>query len=168
MPCLILVAFHCQAQHRVSSYLWFHANKTLYDRTIGNNPGGAGLAAEALLHTGTKFKPSLELTGDVNIGDDKVLRYGPDGKPLETVNSLSMLMAGSAFYLTNHIFLSFLLGPAFLHQRVLFGLSPSAGFFFSKTQRLACKLSYVHIFHRELTSLDDFGMFSLGIGIKLF
>lgn len=54
-----------QVQRKVSVYLFTQYNKTLYDRTKGNNPWGYGLGLQATLNTKTMFKPTIEITGDL-------------------------------------------------------------------------------------------------------
>lgn len=53
-----------QTQKKVSTYLSTQYNKTIHDQTSGNNPWGIGLGLQAFYNNKSKFKPTIELTGD--------------------------------------------------------------------------------------------------------
>ena len=54
-------------------------NSTIYDRTIGNNPWGTGIGLQTFFNNKTKFTPTIELTEDIYLEDDKVFRLNNDG-----------------------------------------------------------------------------------------
>ena len=56
-----------QSQRKMSTYLSAQFNKTIYDRTLGNNPWSVGIGLQAFLNNKTKFKPVIELTADASI-----------------------------------------------------------------------------------------------------
>jgi hypothetical protein len=67
--CLFVAGF-AQSNKKFATYLAVQYNHTLSDLTKGNNPNGFGL--QTVLHTQTIFRPTLELTGDLYLYDDKV------------------------------------------------------------------------------------------------
>ena len=167
----ILIQIFGQTQKKISTYLLAQYNKTLYDYTIGNNPWGIGLGLQTFFNNKTKFKPILELTGDIYLEDNKVLRLNPgEGIPKNdnTVRAMVNLFAGSSFYLTQNIYLSFVTGPSFISEQAFIGIKPSFGFYFSKTHRWTGKISYINVFNRTKVGNEDFGSLSLAIGLKLF
>ncbi|MGE5106902.1 MAG: hypothetical protein ACM3H8_05130 [Sphingobacteriales bacterium] len=169
--CFLFTQSFGQAQRKASTYLFTEYNHTLYDYTIGNNPWGAGLGFQTFLNNKTKFKPTLELTGDIYLEDNKVLKLNPDGSIPQkdnTVDGMINLFAGSSFHPTENIYLSFVAGPSFISGQTLLGIKPSFGIYFSKTQRWTGKLSYINVFNRTSVAKEDFGSLSLSIGLKLF
>ena len=167
----IFTASFAQTNRKVSTYLFTEYNQTLYDYTIGNNPWGIGLGIQAFLNNKTKFKPSIELTDDIYLEDNKLLRLNPDGSIPDGDNGVSgmiNLFIGSSFHPSQNIYLSLLAGPSFIGEHTLFGIKPSIGFYFSKTQRLTGKISYINIFNRTKVAHESFGSASLAIGLKLF
>lgn len=168
--CFISTQSFAQTQRKISTYLLTQYNKTLYDYTLGNNPWGLGLGLQAFINNKTKFKPTLELTGDIYLEDDKVLRLNPDGSIPQNdndVRAMVNLFVGSSFHPTQRIYLSLIAGPSFIGGQTLFGIKPSFGFYFSKTQRWTTKVSYINIFNRTKVTKDDFSSLSLSIGVKL-
>ena len=160
-----------QTQRKISTYLLTQYNSTIYDYTKGNNPWGIGLGLQAFLNNKTKFKPTIELTGDIYLEDDKVLRLNPDGsipKSDNSVGGMVNLFAGSSFHPTSNIYLSFVAGPSFISGQTLLGIKPSFGFYFSKNQKWTGKVSYINVFNRTNVTKEDFGSLSLAIGLKLF
>ena len=160
-----------QTQRKVSTFLLTQYNSTLYDYTKGNNPWGIGLGLQTFFNNKTKFKPTIELTGDIYLEDDKVLRSNPDGsfpKNSNDVGGMVNLFVGSSFHPNQSIFLSFVAGPSFISGQTLFGIKPSLGFYFSKKQRWTGKVSYINVFNRTKIINEDFGSLSLAIGLKLF
>lgn len=160
-----------QTQRKVSAFLQTQYNSTLYDYTKGNNPWGIGLGLQAFLNNKTKFKPTIELTGDIYLEDDKVLRLNSDGSIPKNDNSVSgmvNLFAGSSFHPTQSVYLSFVAGPSFISGQTLLGIKPSVGFYFSKNHKWTGKVSYINIFNRTQATNEDFGSLSLAIGLRLF
>jgi hypothetical protein len=160
-----------QTQRKVSTFLQTQYNSTLYDYTKGNNPWGIGLGLQAFLNNKTKFKPTIELTGDIYLEDNKVLRLNPDGSIPKNDNSVSgvvNLFAGSSFHPTQSVYFSFVAGPSFISGQTLLGIKPSVGFYFSKNHKWTVKVLYINIFNRTQATKEDFGSLSLAIGLKLF
>lgn len=171
LSCFILTQSFGQAPGNVSVYLLTQYNHTLYDYTLGNNPWGIGLGFQTFYNNQSKFKSTIELTADIFLEDDKVLRADPDGSFREHANdigSMINLFAGSSFHPIQNMFVSFVAGPSFIGDQTLFGIKPSIGFYFSKTQRWTGKVSYINIFNRTKMTNEDFGSLSLAIGLKLF
>jgi hypothetical protein len=169
--CFLLTQTFGQTPKKVSTYLSTQYNKTLYDYTSGNNPWGVGLGLQAFLNNRTKFKPTIELTGDIYLEDDKVLRSNPDGSFPENgndVRGIVNLFAGSSYHPNQSIYLSLVAGPSFISGETLLGIKPSFGFYFSKNQRWIGKISYINVFNRTKINNEDFGSLSLGIGARLF
>lgn len=166
--CFILTYSFGQTQKKVSTYLSIQYNKTMYDVTKGNNPWGVGLGLQTFLNNSTKFKPTIELTGDIYLEDDKVFRTDSTGTQLNDVRGMVNLFVGTSFNPTKNIYLSVVVGPSFISGQTLLGIKPSFGFYFSKSQRWTGKISYINIFNRGKTIKEDFGSLSLAVGLKLF
>ncbi|HSN59893.1 MAG TPA: hypothetical protein VLR49_03090 [Ferruginibacter sp.] len=167
----ILAPSFSQAQPKISTYLLAQYNKTLYDNTSGNNPWGMGLGLQTFFNNKTKFKPTVEITGDIYLENDKVFRSSPDGTFPQSGNDVGgmvNLFVGSSFHPNKNTYLSLLAGPSFIGGQTLFGIKPSLGFYFSKNQKWTGKVSYINIFNRTKIVNDDFGSLSLAIGLKLF
>ena len=95
--CIILTRSFGQTQKKVATYLLTQYTKTLDDRTIGNNPWGIGLGVQAFFNIKTKFKPTIELTADTYLEDDKVLRLNsadPTATKIKDVRGMINLLAG--------------------------------------------------------------------------
>ncbi len=166
--CFLLTQLFGQTQKKISTYLLAQYNKTIYGATLGNNPSGIGLGLQTFLNNKTKFKPTIEITGDIYLENDKVYRTDLNGTPLNDVPSMVNLFIGSSFEPTQNFFLSFVAGPSFISGQTLFGIKPSIGFYFSKNQRWIGKLSYINIFNQDKVTNKDFGTISFAIGVKLF
>ena len=164
----ILAPTFGQTQRKVSTYLSTQYNKTIYDGTIGNNPWGIGLGLQTFFNNRTKFKPTIELTGDVYLEDDKVFRVYTNGTEIRDVRGMVNLFVGSSFYPTKNIYFSLMAGPSFISGQTLLGIKPSFGFYFSNNQRWTGKISFINIFNRDKVSKEDFGSLSFAIGLKLF
>ena len=157
-----------QTQRKISSYLFAQYTNTIYDQTLGNNPWGMGLGVQAFLNNKTKFKPSIELTGDVYLADDKVARLDGNDNFIDDIPAMVNLFIGSSYHPNNTIYVSFLAGPSFINGKTLFGIKPSAGCYFSKNKRWTAKISYINIFNRNKPGKEDFGSISFALGVKLF
>lgn len=170
LPFIVATSFS-QSQRKVSVYLETQYNYTLYDYTAGNNPWGIGPGLQTFFNNKTKFKPTIELTGDLYLESDKVLRLNPDGSMPESgsdIRSMINLFMGTSFHPNEYIYVSLLAGPSFIGEQTLFGIKTSVGFYFSKSQRWTGKVSYINIFNRTKIVKEDFGSVSLALGIKLF
>ena len=166
--CFLLSHLFGQTQKKVSTYLFVQYNKTIYGATLGNNPSGIGLGLQTFFNNKTKFKPTIEITGDIYLENDKVYRTNPNGTPLNDVPSMVNVFIGSSFQPTQNFFLSFVVGPSFISGQTLFGIKPSIGLYFSKNQCWTGKLSYINIFNQDKVTKEGFGSISFGIGVKLF
>jgi hypothetical protein len=157
-----------QNQKLVSTYLLAQHNRTLHDRTKGNNPSGVGLGLQTVFNNKIKLKLMIDLTGDLYLENDKVARLNHDGTIADDVRSLVNVLAGPSFHPTQNIYVSLLGGPSFINGETRVGLKPSFGFYFSESQRWVGKLSYIHIFNRDEATKEDFSSLSFAIGFKLF
>src|ERR1044072_3330125 len=90
--CFILTQSFGQTQRKVSTYVLADYNNTLYDYTIGNNPWSVGLALQTFLNNKSRFKSMMELTGDIYLEDDKVLKLNPDGSIPAENNTVSSMI----------------------------------------------------------------------------
>ena len=163
-----LTPIFVQAQRKVTTYFLAQYNNTIKDVTLGNNPWGMGLGVQSFLNNKTKFKPTIELTGDIYLADDKVFRTDSTGTPFNEVGGMTNLFIGSSFHPTKNIYGSFVAGPSLLGGQTLFGIKPTFGFFFSNKQRITGKLSYINIFNRGEIIKEDFTSWSIALGVKLF
>ncbi|MGQ0740038.1 MAG: hypothetical protein ACT4OJ_13385, partial [Bacteroidota bacterium] len=127
-----------------------------------------GLGLQTFLNNKTKFKPTIELTGDIYLFDDKVLRTDSTGTPLNDIRGMVNLFVGTSFNPTKNIYLSVVVGPSFISGQTLFGIKPSLWFYVTKSQRWTGKISYINIFNRGNAIKKDFGSLSLAAGLKLF
>ena len=169
--CFILIRGFGQTERKVSAYLLSEYNHTCYDHTMGNNPWGIGLSLQTFFNNKTKLKPTIELSGDIYLEDDKVFRLNPDGsipKGDNDIREMVNLFVGSSFHPIKSIYLSIVAGPSFISGQIFFGIKPSFGFYFSKTQKWTGKISYINVFNRSPVTREDFGSLSLSIGFRLF
>src|SRR5665647_3799269 len=101
--CFILTQTFGQTRKKVTTSLLIQFNRTIYDRTIGNNPWGVGAGLQTFFNTKSKFTPAFELTGDIYFTDDKVLRLNPDGTiptKYNDVRGMINVFVGSSYHLT--------------------------------------------------------------------
>ena len=166
--CFLLTQVFAQTQMKVTTYLLAQYNKTIYCATSGNNPSGIGLGLQTFFNNKTRFKPTIEITGDLYLEDDKVFRTDLNGTPLNDVPGMVNLFIGALFQPTQNFCLSFVAGPSFIGGQTLLGIKPSIEFYFSKNQRWTGKLSYINIFNQNKTTKENFGSISFAIGLKLF
>jgi hypothetical protein len=166
--CFIMAQVIGQTQRKVSAYLQAQFNKTISDRTIGNNPWGVGVGLQAYLNNSSRVRPTIDFTADAYLEDDKVLRLNPDDTPIDDVGGMVNLFAGASYNPTNTFYLSFVTGPSFISGQTLFGIKPSFGFYFSPTQKWTGKVSYINIFNRDKRTNKDFGSVSLSLGVRLY
>jgi hypothetical protein len=166
--CFLLTQVFGQTQRKVSLYLQGQFNKTIYDRTIGNNPWGMGLGLQAFVNNSSKFKPTIDFTADAYLEDDKVLRLNPDDTPIDDIGGMVNLFAGESYHPTEKVYISFVTGPSFISGRTLLGIKPSFGFYFSPTQKWTGIVSYINIFNRDKRTNEDFGSVSLSVSVRLF
>ena len=158
----------CQQGRKTSAYFFTQYNKTLEDITKPNNPWSLGIGFQLLINNKTKFKPAIEVTGDLYLEDDKVLRTDDSATPLNDLGEMVNLFVGTMFVPAKNIYVSFLLGPSFLGGETHFGIKPSVGFFFPNNRRWTAKLSYIDIFNRDKKTGQDFTSISMAVGVRLF
>lgn len=164
----LIPSFSQVIHKKVSTYLYGQYNKTIYDRTLGNNPWGLGLGIQTLFNNNSKFKPAIELTADAYLEDDKVFRANTDGTSIPDVGGMINFFVGSSFHLTKTIYLSLMTGSSFVSRQVLLGLKPSIGFYFLEDRKWTAKVSYINIFDRDEITKEDFGSLSISVGLKIF
>jgi len=166
--CFLFSKSFGQSQFNMSVYLQGQFNKTIYDRTIGNNPWGIGLGLQAYLNHSSKVRPLIDFTGDAYLENDKVLRLNTDGTPVDDIRGMINLFAGASYQPAKTVYLSFVTGPSFVGGQTLLGIKPSFGFYFSENQRWTGKISYINIFNRDKITNEDFGSLSFSLGHKIF
>jgi len=163
-------------------FLEVQYNHTSYDVTKGNNKAFLGLGAQAFLNiTNTKLNVTLEVTGDINIMDDKVGRYRWDGTfdsgmPLiDNVGSMVTLLAGLSHQPVKRFYYGIAAGPGFINGNIHLALKPAIGYM-TGNHRWTGKLSFINIYNRELPAvviqnkdykMKDFGVVSFTIGLRL-
>jgi hypothetical protein len=165
--CFILLQVSGQTQRKVSMYLQGQFNKTIYDRTLGNNPWSIGAGLQTLFTT-NKLRPTIDLTADAYLEDDKVLRLNADNTPINDVGGMVNLFAGASYHPVKDVYFSFVAGPSFINGETMLGIKPSVGFYFTPKQTWTGKISYINIFNRDKRSSQDFGSLSLSVGVRLF
>lgn len=165
---LILIASVSFGQSdRVSLYLHGQYNKTLYDRTIQNNPGGIGLGLQSYWNIG-KFSPTIDITTDFYLSGKKVQLINPDGSNPEAIRSMANLLAGVSYQLTPTFYISCTTGPNWTgNGNTHLALKPSIGLYFPSSQRWTTQLSYINIFDRDPATKKDFGAIGISLGLRL-
>lgn len=148
-------------------YLQGQYNKTLYDLTKGNNPWGMGVGLQLFFANASKLKPTIDLTADAYLEDDKIFRLNSDGTPMNEIGGMANLFAGASYHPTRTVYLSFVAGPSFVGGQTLLGVKPSLGFYFSPNQKWTGKVSYINIYNRDKKAKEDFGSLSFSLGVKL-
>jgi hypothetical protein len=167
LVCLVLTQAIGQTQRKVSGYLQAQFNHTLYDITLSNNSLGFGFGLQAYLNNSSKVRPTIDFTADV-YGGTKVQWLYPDGTPIEAVEGMLNLFAGASYQPATRVYLSFVAGPSFSTGRTVLGIKPSIGVYFSRTQRVTAKVSYINVFNRDKRTKDDFGAVSFSLGVRLY
>lgn len=166
--CFSLTQVFGQTQHKVSVYLQGQFNKTIHDRTTGNNPWGLGFGLQAFVNNSSELTPTIDITADAYLEDDKVLRLNQDDIPIDDIGSMVNVFGGASYHSTERVYLSFVAGPSFISGQTLLGIKPSLGFYFSPTRKWTGKVSYINIFNRSKRTNEDFGSVSLSVGVRLF
>lgn len=166
---LLFIAFHCfgQNQHKISGYIDFHINKTIYDRTLSNNAGGFGAGLQVFINTKTKFRPGIEISSDA-FGGTKELYLTSDGRPIYAKDVVSNILLGSEYRVSEKLYLNTSAGPCFFNSAIYLAIKPAIGIFFPGNQRLVAKISLTHVFQKDAISNASFGFVNFGIGVKLF
>jgi len=156
-----------QTRKSVSLYLNAQFNKTIYDRTIANNPWGAGFGLQLFANAGS-LRPTLDITADAYLEDDKVLRLNTDGTPTEELEGMINVFVGAQYDIGRKGYFSFTTGPSFTTGRTVLGIKPSLGLYLTRNQKWIGKLSWITLFDRDRKSGQDFGALTLSVGFKLF
>lgn len=171
---LFFSIFQLAAQQRlVNVYLQVEQNLTLYDITQGNNPHGIGLGAQAFLNTKSRFKATMELTGDVYMYDDKVLRTRGNSPGvwnnediIPDVPAMVNLFAGASWHPTKGFYMSVTIGPSFIGGNTYVGFKPAIGLI-TRNQRWMGKIVFINIFDRDFPTQSDFGTAGISIGYRI-
>lgn len=166
--CFILSNAFGQTERKTSMYLQGQYNQTISDVTKGNNPWGMGLGLQMFFRPKSTFKPTVELTADAYLMDDKVYRMYLDGTPIGTVGGMINAFAGASVHPIRNAYVSFLAGPSFVGGQTLLGLKPSFGFYFSSNQKVTGKISYINVLKREARAKQNFTSISFALGVKLY
>ena len=166
--CCVFTCAFAQKQRKVSTYLTTQFNTTLYDVAKANNPWAVGLGLQAFFNNATKFKPAIELTGDLYLENDKVLRFDSTGNTINSLEGMVNLFAGGSYNPTKRFYFSLMGGPSFLGGQTRLGIKPAVGFYFPASKRWEAKVAYINIFDRNKSTKQDFGSLTFAIGIKLF
>jgi hypothetical protein len=165
--CLFLTQAFGQTQRKTSLYFEGQYNHTISDVTKGNNPWGMGLGLQMFFRQTSIFKPTVEVTADAYLMDDKVYRTYVDGTPIGTVGGMINFFVGASVHPIRNAYLSFVAGPSFVGGQTLLGLKPSLGFYFSANQKVTAKISYINILEREERAKQDFTSVSFALGVRL-
>ena len=168
LSCLIVSNIIGQNKKSTSGYLLAQYNQTIRDRTKGNNPWGMGLGFQLFFNNHSRIRPTIDITADAYLEDDKVYRLNADGTAPIDVRSMLNLFAGVSYKITQTTYLSFAGGPTFISGETFIGIKPSFGFYFSKNQSWTGKISCINIFNRDFLTKEDFSSISFSIGKKLF
>ncbi len=166
--CFILTQSFGQAERKSSMYLNAQYTHTLYDATKGNHPWGVGLGLQLFFRETAKFKPTIDLTADAYLEDDKVSRLDTSGTPIDDLGGMVNLFAGGSYHPTKTFYLAFVAGPSFPGGQIKFGIKPSLGVYFSPSRKWTGKLSYINIFNRYEKTKEDFGSISFSLGVRLY
>lgn len=166
--CFVLKHSFGQVQRKFSIYLQGQYNHTIYDATKGNNPWGMGLGLQLFLRQASKLRPTIDLTADAYLEDDKVMRLYPDGTPMNDLRGMVNIFTGACYHPIKPVYFSFVGGPSFVSGQTLLGLKPSVGFYFLPNQRCTGKVSFINVFNRDKRTNEDFNSISLSLGVKLF
>ncbi len=168
LMCFILKVALAQSKSKISLYLHGQYNKTIYDRTINNNPWGIGTGLQLFINAQSKFRPTADLTADIYLEDDKVLRIDPDDNPVPDLRGMLNFFGGISWHPKTTIYMSIVGGPSIINGRTLTALKPSFGFYFSEKQKWTGKFSYINVFNRDRVTNQDFGSVSISLGRRLF
>jgi hypothetical protein len=162
-----------QKQRTVNVYLQAQQNWTIYDITLGNNPNGFGLGAQAFLNTKSRFKATIELTGDIYMMDDKLMRtreispgVWDENTEIPDVPGMVNLFAGASWHPSKTFYLGVTVGPSFIGGNTYLGFKPAVGFL-TNNQRWMGKITFINIFNRDFPTQSDFGSAGISIGYRI-
>jgi hypothetical protein len=175
IPLLLLFSvfqLSAQKQRTVNIYIQAQQNLTLYDITKGNNPHGIGLGFQAFLNTKSKIKATMELTGDLYMYDDDVLRAREfSGLPgdvaiIPDVPGVVNLFAGASWHPNKNFNMSASVGPSFIRGNTYLGFKPALGLV-TNNQRWMGKIYFINVFHRDFPTQSDFGSVGISFGYRI-
>lgn len=155
-----------QQDKKVSVFLSFQVNTTLYDRTVSNNSGGLGFGLQTVLNTKTFVRPTIELNADV-FGGTKELYLTADGKPIYGKSGTSSIHIGAFIPLSNSVFAVATVGSHFYNHDLHFSARHSVGVYPTKSKRWTLRTSFTNVFQRDEISNESFGYLSFAIALKL-
>lgn len=157
----------CQTDRKLSAFLSFQVNKTLYDRTISSNSGGIGFGLQTNLNTKTWFKPTLEVNADA-FGGTKEFYTTLDGKPIYAKSEVFSAYIGAFIQPAGKLSIATTFGPSFYNTKTYLGIRPSICYYPSKSKKWTAKGCFTNIFQRDDVSNESFGYFSFALALKLF
>lgn len=163
---LIAAITHGQNNHKISTFLSFQGNATLYDRTITNNVSGFGFGFQTIIHTKIWIKPTIEINGDFFAGT-KEGYLSAAGEFIDGKSGVASIYIGPFFQPIEKVFLTTTFGPSFYNGKIYVGIRPSIGFYPSKKKRWFAKGSFTNIFQHDDISNENFGYVSFALGLKL-
>ncbi len=167
---LFVACTNAQAQHarKLPIYLQTQYSKTLYDRTLRNNPSAIGFGLESFYQNKSKLKPTASISFNLRLAGDKALRFGADSMPIDAVETAFNIRIGESYFFSKRNYMAFAAGPSFINGKMLFGLKTSLGYFFSANQKWVVALSYGNIFDRYIPTKNDYGTIDLSFGLKIY
>jgi len=130
--CFTTLQAFAQKQDRISGYFLLHYYKTIYDRTLGNNPSGVGISVQTMINIKSMITPMIEISAQGSLEDDDVLRLTKNGNAAPDASGIINVFAGSAFKISSHFNFSFDMGPSFINSNTYFGVSLRVIFIFQK------------------------------------
>ena len=156
-----------QEKHKLHSYIAFHVDATMYDRTRTNNAGGFGGGLETYLLTNSKFRPTLAVSGDA-FGGTKEMYLTSDGRPIYAKSTVVSILAGSTYQASERVYINLAAGPSFFNSDVHMSLRPTIGVYFPANRQFVFKTSFTHVWQHDDISNEPFGFLNFGLGIRLF
>lgn len=159
-----------QKQQRLTTFLSAQYNKTAYHIPLSNYPWGVGIGLQSFLNNNSKFKPAIELTGDLYFNHEKIPlsdSFVIDYFAYDASRMLNVFI-GASFSPSKNMYCSFLAGPSFIPGHSLLGLKPSVGIYFSNNKKWTGKLSYINLIDLGYQRKKAFASFSFSIGHTLF
>jgi hypothetical protein len=164
-----ICAFSAAAQKKkiISAFATLQFTKTTKDITLGNNPWGIGVGAEAFMNVSKVFKPVMEITGDLYLEDDKVGRMSNDVM-IPDVFAISKILGGISLQGGKYVNVAMVAGPAFLNKEVRWAVKPSVHLFLGDRERVFLKFALIRVYNRVKNFPDEFDSYSVGIGLKFY
>ena len=165
----LFITLCCYSQARkVRVQLNAQFTQTLFDRTLGNNPWSVGVGLQGDLIHESKFNPTVDLTADIYLADNKVQVVNPDETSADDLGGVVNMFAGLSYSRKKKIYYALVFGPSFSNGDAYLGAKTSLAFYFTEAQRLSGKISFINIFNRDKYFHKDFGSVSFTLGYKLY